>query len=617
MFNKINILALAALIVSIAPPTLAHTWIEEYQVIGPNGSYIGDRGYSRGYVARTDPTFNGDANILWLLPQATSVMPDGGVRLRVNASDSLCHPNQRTSNYTDPRYPKLKAAPGSFVAMKYLENGHVTLPWNQKGKPLDGGTVYVFGTNRPSSDEKIANVMKWNTEGTGGDKRGWLLSAQNFDDGRCHQINSCTLSVGRQAVYPNMIPDQNATAEQWCESDVRIPQNVKPGTLTTYWVWQWPTEPEQECIYPEGKDEYYTTCADFEIVGDSPGDVKIVEEVATNTLLQENFQTQAVETYMARTARVTPSVILENWNLKIASTFKVNPVWSSSCNASLFSAQQSASAAGFPAIPPPLCPSGKWATGTLSAIVAESALAAAKTAGTGPQITATPTPPETAPPIATGGPTGSAAPSQPSAYVPAPSNGTPPPPAMSVAPSGDASKVTMVTTYTQFVTVPAGGSTPPASAAPSDPAMSSAPAAPSAAVTPPGPPAPPSAPPMASSAPLAVPSSSATVSSAPLAAPSIPGSPYVPAEPSAPASPYAPATTPVAASPQAASGANDFPTVLTIPASSVAASTAKTSSTTCETSSVVSPESAYVDDNGMAAEHVARHARRAHARHFS
>lgn len=457
-------LALASLLASFAPSTLAHTWVEEYQVIGPNGSYIGDRGFSRGYTARTDPDFDGDANILWMLPQLDAVMPDGGVRLRVNASDSLCHPNQRTSNYIDPRYPKLKAAPGNFVAMKYLENGHVTLPWNQPGKPLEGGTVYVFGTTQPSDDEKIVDVMKWNKDGNGGDGRGWLLSAQNFDDGRCHQINDCVMSVERQTLFPNMIPDQDATAEQWCESDVQIPKNVQPGTLTTYWIWQWPTSPESECVYPDGKDEYYTTCADFEIVADSPGDVKIIDEVSTNTLVQENFQTNAVSTYMQRTAHATLPVTVQDWNMKVATTTQQarNESWAASCSAVLLAAQ-TAAAAGIVAPPPPSCPAGKWATGTLSAIVAESALAMAKTSDT-VVPTAAPSAGASAPPIASGGPIESGKPGR--RPHGSPGNGP-----GAAKPTGAGQIVTMTTYFTQTVTVrdgASGSSAPPAPSTTSD-----------------------------------------------------------------------------------------------------------------------------------------------------
>ncbi|KAF2481328.1 hypothetical protein BDY17DRAFT_253754, partial [Neohortaea acidophila] len=257
-----------ALLATLPSLSWAHTWSEELQVIGPNGSYIGDRGFCRGYIARTDPTFDGDANILWLLPALDARMPDDTVRLRINSSDYLCHPSQRTSNYTNPQYPKLKVSPGGYVAMKYLENGHVTLPWNQPGKPLQGGTAFVYGTTQPSTTEKIANVLQWNANGTGGDGRGWLMTAQTFDDGRCHQINDCVNSAIRQVLYPNRIPNQPTAPpqNQWCETDLKIPDHQPYGDLTLYWIWQWPTAPDVACTYPTGKDEYYTSCIDVEIV---------------------------------------------------------------------------------------------------------------------------------------------------------------------------------------------------------------------------------------------------------------------------------------------------------------------------------------------------------------
>ena len=82
MFRYLTLLT--ALVASIIIPASAHTWIEEYQVIGSNGSYIGDRGYSRGYIGREDVTFDGSFNSLWLLPESDAVMPDGTVRLRIN-----------------------------------------------------------------------------------------------------------------------------------------------------------------------------------------------------------------------------------------------------------------------------------------------------------------------------------------------------------------------------------------------------------------------------------------------------------------------------------------------------------------------------------------------------
>ncbi|KAK5130263.1 hypothetical protein LTR08_002264 [Meristemomyces frigidus] len=301
ILSATTLLALTAL--TIVPFTTAHSWIEEYQVIDTNGSYIGDRGYSRGYMARTDPGYNGFV-MDYLVPQT-------GVR--INATDSVCHPAQRTSNYTNPAYPKLQVQPGGYVAMKYLENGHVTLPWNQLGKPKTAGTVFVYGTTQPSDDEKMADVLAWTTDGSGGNGKGFLLTAQNFDDGRCHQINCGNISTDRQLLFPAHVEGQpSSSVEQWCETDLKIPASQPVGSLTTYWVWQWPTAPNHDCTYPDGKDEYYTTCADFEIVspGSGNGDAKIAAEAATHTLVQENPQSTAVSDFRSRTAYTTSAELI-------------------------------------------------------------------------------------------------------------------------------------------------------------------------------------------------------------------------------------------------------------------------------------------------------------------
>ena len=380
----LQLFALAALSIT---SSLAHTWVEEYQVIDTNGTYIGDRGYTRGYVARTDPTFMGDANILYMVPPLAARNNDTTVRIRINSTDPVCHPNQRTSNYTNPLYPRLSVAPGDFVAMKYLENGHVTLPWNQKGKPKWGGTVFVYGTTQPADNEMIANVLAWNNAGTGGNGKGFLMTAQNYDDGRCHQINDCVLSAERQVLFPNMIPSQPTSPgqEQWCETDLKIPDNQAAGTLTTYWVWQWPTGPDADCNFPGGKDEYYTTCADFDVMPAGPGDQnKIVAETATNTLIQENFQTQAVPDYASRTALTTSAaMILWDWSKTVGSTDVPASTFLASCSA-MFSSEQAVAATAGPPRPtlPPLCPSDKWATGALFASVSSAALASASLAYT-------------------------------------------------------------------------------------------------------------------------------------------------------------------------------------------------------------------------------------------
>ncbi|TKA75645.1 hypothetical protein B0A55_04992 [Friedmanniomyces simplex] len=320
-----SLLALAAL--SSLPTTSAHSWNEEFQVIGSNGTYIGDRGYPRGYMARTDPGYNG-FSMEWLVPQ------DG---VRINSADLLCHPAQQTSNYSNPAYPKLQVTPGSYVSMKYLENGHVTLPWNQLGKPPGAGTVFVYGTTQPSNTEKIADVLSWTSDGQGGNGKGFLMTAQNFDDGRCYQINCGNISTDRQTLFPNHVAGQpTSIIEQWCETDLQIPATATPGTLTVYWVWQWPTAANHDCTYPQGKDEYYTTCSDFDVVAvDGNVDVKILAEtVATHTLAQENPQTTAVSTFQSRNAFTTsPPVVVVDGTKTIGQLVKAAATFMSACSA--------------------------------------------------------------------------------------------------------------------------------------------------------------------------------------------------------------------------------------------------------------------------------------------
>ncbi|KAK5007354.1 hypothetical protein LTR28_005390 [Elasticomyces elasticus] len=109
--------------------------------------------------------------------------------------------------------------------MKYLENGHVTLPDDQKGKPRAGGTVFIYGTTQPSRTETITDAI--------------------------------------------------------------------------YWVWQWPTTPNVDPILPNGKDEYYTSCADFDIV-DGP-----IPDTQVHTLVQQDPMPSAVQDFTSRTALTT------------------------------------------------------------------------------------------------------------------------------------------------------------------------------------------------------------------------------------------------------------------------------------------------------------------------
>ncbi|KAE8373234.1 hypothetical protein BDV26DRAFT_301271 [Aspergillus bertholletiae] len=240
----------------VAPTAVAHSWVEQLMVIAPNGTFVGSPGYSRGNVLRSDPGYS-DTKMQYLVP-------DG--RNEVLPSDLLCKNTQQQQVQSEGS-PRLQASAGAAIALRYQENGHVTQPGNQLGKPENRGTVYVYGTTEPKEGEKIMDVHKvWNKKGTGGDKRGVLLATRNFDDGRCYQVNGDKISTQRQSEFPHTA-DQLMGVNLWCQSDIALPSNALSGKpYTLYWVWDWPTLPNVDPNLPKGKQEIYTTCIDVDVV---------------------------------------------------------------------------------------------------------------------------------------------------------------------------------------------------------------------------------------------------------------------------------------------------------------------------------------------------------------
>ncbi|KAI4134464.1 MAG: hypothetical protein LQ347_001500 [Umbilicaria vellea] len=252
--------ALVVLAVSISF-TVAHSWVEELSVINPNGTYVGALGYARGNVKRLD----GDADKLMTNKIPPNGRPEGNTILD---TDPICMSTQQTMTQSNGS-PRLQAAAGSYVALLYQENGHVTLPGNQPGKPDNRGTVYVYGTTQSKPDDTLLAIhKKWNTAGTGGDGRGKLLATQNFDDGQCHQVNESPIAKARRPEFP---PATKATstepdAQLWCQNDIALPSDAPSGKpYTLYWVWDWPTAPHVDPAIPTGKPELYTTCMDIDI----------------------------------------------------------------------------------------------------------------------------------------------------------------------------------------------------------------------------------------------------------------------------------------------------------------------------------------------------------------
>lgn len=244
-----------ALIALLATTANAHSWIEELKVIASNGTFVGSPGYPRGNVLRTSPDFSDTAMV--------NRLPENGNK--VQDSDPMCMKSQTTQTQTDGS-PRLQAPAGSRIALRYQENGHVTMPETQKGKPDNRGTIYVYGTTQPKEDEKFLDVHKvWNKDGSGGDKRGVLLSTQNFDDSRCYQINGGEISKNRQEKFPHEA-DQSMGQDMWCQQDIALPSSAPSGKpYTLYWVWDWPTLPGKDQSMPDGKPEIYTTCMDVDV----------------------------------------------------------------------------------------------------------------------------------------------------------------------------------------------------------------------------------------------------------------------------------------------------------------------------------------------------------------
>lgn len=242
---------------SISRLTAAHSWVEQLAIIAPNGTMVGQPGFPRNFVQRS-PTFE-DSQMVFLIP------PNGGEINKIDTDQMMCRPEQTTQTQSSDS-PRLQASPGQSVALRYQENGHVTLPQNQQGKPEGSGANFVYYTTNSRADDKFLQIHRqWTADGNGGDGRGRLLSTQNFDDGQCYQINGGQISTQRQAQFEH-VADATQGAALWCQQDIQIPTDAQPGsTVTLYWVWDWPTMPGTPG-FAEGKQEIYTTCMDVDIV---------------------------------------------------------------------------------------------------------------------------------------------------------------------------------------------------------------------------------------------------------------------------------------------------------------------------------------------------------------
>lgn len=214
-------------VLALTGSTSAHSWVEQVQKIAPNGTMVGPLGYARGWVPRTTAGW-GDKIPQWLLPLSGQSAYSG---------DEILNKYPFQAN---PSQPMLQASAGDHIAILHMENGHTSLPQNQPLKPHNRGTIFFYGTSKPNAQEKLFDVhLRWNRDGTGGDKRGVLLATRNYDDGNCYQPNSGQISTSRAQKLAS--DGAQHGRELICQSDVKLPSDLAPGSIyTIYWYWDWP-----------------------------------------------------------------------------------------------------------------------------------------------------------------------------------------------------------------------------------------------------------------------------------------------------------------------------------------------------------------------------------------
>ncbi|CAK7227257.1 hypothetical protein SBRCBS47491_006509 [Sporothrix bragantina] len=268
-FGSLNTIFMAfiGLLFLAAQPAGAHSWVEQLMNVASNGTMTGTPGYIRGYVSRAMSGFNDGMDDFLIPPNGRSTGNE------ILPTDSLCHPSQTVGNYSAD-FPMLTVTPGGYIALRYQENGHVTLPDVNPTKPLNRGTVYIYGTTEPASNELFLDVFQnWTADGTGGNGRGRLLATRNFDDGQCYQVNGGNISVLRQGEFKKEAENPQG-ADLWCQNDIQLPSDLVADTkYTLYWIWNWPTfnvAGSPTDIPSAGYNitllQHYTSCMDVSVV---------------------------------------------------------------------------------------------------------------------------------------------------------------------------------------------------------------------------------------------------------------------------------------------------------------------------------------------------------------
>ncbi|KAK0380201.1 hypothetical protein CLIM01_02426 [Colletotrichum limetticola] len=220
---RVNSFAMAVAAIIGVPMVESHTWVEQLNRVAANGTLVGPDGFSNGWAGR----LNGFDD-----ERYTMRIPGKGF--------NLCEKSMPGSQPAE--FPSLTAAPGDFVSLRYQENGHVTKPTTPENKPLNRGTVFIYGTTQPKSNPSVFDIHRqWTADGKGGDGTGRLLATRNYDDGQCYQVNDSPISQERQgaAVHESLQP---MGVNIWCQTAFQLPEDLAQNSeYSVYWVWTWPT----------------------------------------------------------------------------------------------------------------------------------------------------------------------------------------------------------------------------------------------------------------------------------------------------------------------------------------------------------------------------------------
>ncbi|KAI5290685.1 hypothetical protein KEM54_000755 [Ascosphaera aggregata] len=275
-------LALLAHISYYITPATSHSWVSFVRNINSaNGQTFGE-GYPRGYVSRAQWAAEGGVSRFGAYDVLNMYAP-ASAKGTLPPSAPLCKNTQQSENYTEyggKRYGPIEAAPDSWLALFYQDNGHVTNPSLQQGKQRGGGHVFVYGS--PKFDPSRTFQEIWDSEAhnftqpknSNGDLQ--LLAIRNFDDGVCRQgSQNNAITRLRDKKYPNNKQDAAQQGDVYCQSDFRLPGNIK-DMYTIYWIWNWPSYKQG----PHGEetsishDEVYVSCLDVHVAasGTRPND---------------------------------------------------------------------------------------------------------------------------------------------------------------------------------------------------------------------------------------------------------------------------------------------------------------------------------------------------------